>query len=189
LTWIEEVWPIIAFILIFISTDRIGIFQRMSVNRVEQNSISIISMDIEFAPTKCTSAQCFRMRKGRDLMRMAQTDVAHKKSVWEKPLPLVIEIIPGQAEEGLIDIYEPGTFEHESLYQLIKRTLGKEDWSLEDRQIIDDIRRQLSGGKLLCKGREIEGTVHDFTELESTGAGEQYFYLPVRAIKPQEGGV
>jgi hypothetical protein len=122
-------------------------------------------------------------------MTMAQTDLASQKSVWEKPLPLVIEIIPGQAEEGLIDIYEPGTFENESLYELIKRTLAKEDWSLEDRQIVDDIRRQLRGGKLLCKGREIEGAAHDFTELESTEAGEHYFYLPVRAIKPQEGGV
>ena len=121
-------------------------------------------------------------------MRMAQTDLAVQKSEWVKPLPLVIEIIPGQAEEGLIDIYEPGTFEHESLYKLIKHTLSKDDWTLEDRQIVDDIRRQLNGGKLLCKGREIEGAIHDFTELESTEAGEQYLYLPVRAIRPQEGG-
>ena len=39
-----------------------------------------------------------------DLKKELQIDEA------EKLLPLVLEIIPGHAAEGLIDIYEPGSY-------------------------------------------------------------------------------
>lgn len=121
-------------------------------------------------------------------MDTVQTELAPSKARVQMPRPLVIEIIPGQAEEGLIDVYETGSYEGKSLRELVKDTLNKGNWNLEERQIIDDIRRQLTGGKLLCRGKEIEGTVLDHAVMESTEAGEEYFYLPIRAIKPQEGG-
>ena len=121
-------------------------------------------------------------------MNNVQTELAPSKARVQMPLPLVIEIIPGQAEEGLIDVYETGSYEGKNLRELVKNTLNKGNWSLEERQIIDDIRRQLTGGKLLCRGKEIEGTAVDHALMESTDAGEDYLYLPVRAIKPQEGG-
>lgn len=106
----------------------------------------------------------------------------------EEVLSLVIEILPGQAGEGLIDVYEPGTYEGKTLRQLCNQTLGKQNWTIEEQQVVDDIHRQLDGGKLLCRGREIDGTPLDFAVLEQTEAGEQYLYVPIRAIKPQEGG-
>jgi len=106
----------------------------------------------------------------------------------EQVLPLILEIIPGQAGEGLIDLYEPGSFEGQSLRKLCEKTLGKKNWSIEEQQIVEDINRQLDGGRLLCRGREIQGTALDFALLEETGAGEKYLYVPIRAIKPQEGG-
>jgi hypothetical protein len=106
----------------------------------------------------------------------------------EKPLPLIIEVLPGQAGEGLIDIYEPGSYEAMSLRELIYKTLGRKNWSIEEKQILDDIQRQLSGGKLLIKGKEIQGTVLDQATLEETEEGERYLYIAARAIKPQEGG-
>lgn len=106
----------------------------------------------------------------------------------KEPLPLVLEILPGQAGEGLIEVFEPGSFEGKSLKQLCEQTLAKKDWSIEERQIVDDILRQLEGGKLLHKGREIEGPAWEFAALEETQAKEKYLYVPVRAIKPQEGG-
>lgn len=105
-----------------------------------------------------------------------------------KVLPLVVEIIPGQAAEGLIEIFEPGSYEGESLQGLVDETLSKEDWSLEDQQILVDILRQLRGGKILWRGQEIHGDVKDYTVIEKTDAGEEYLYVPVRVIKPQEGG-
>jgi len=103
-------------------------------------------------------------------------------------LPLVVEIIPGQAGEGLIEVHEPGHYEDKSLQELCARMLAKNNWSLEDLQVLEDIQRQLDGGRLLTKGREIGGAVQQYAALEETSAGEKYLYVAVRAIKPQEGG-
>jgi hypothetical protein len=106
----------------------------------------------------------------------------------EKPLPLVLEILPGQAGEGLVDIYPPGTYEDKSPQELCDLTLQKTDWSIEEQLIIEDINRQLDGGKLLFRGRELTGSAKDLAVEEVTGEGEEYLYLPIRAVKPQEGG-
>ncbi len=107
----------------------------------------------------------------------------------QKVLPLVIEIVPGQAGEGLIDIYEPGTYEGIPLRELIHRTLGKRNWSVEEAQTLDDVNRQLLGGKLLIRGKEIHGPAQEYAIVEETEEGEKYLYVSVHAIKPQEGGM
>lgn len=121
------------------------------------------------------------------------TDVEPRRALEEEerqqPLPLVVEIIPGQAGEGLIDIFEPGTYEGKTLRKLCDRTLTRKNPTIEERLVIEDIRRQLEGGKLLCRGREIEGTAVGYGVEEKTEAGEKYLYIPVRAIRPQEGGL
>jgi hypothetical protein len=103
-------------------------------------------------------------------------------------LPLVVEIIPGQAGEGLIDIHEPGNYEDQSLQDLCSRMLAKTNWSLEEMQVLEDIQRQLDGGRLLTKAGGIGGAAIKYAVLEETAAGEKYLYVAVRAIKPQEGG-
>ncbi len=128
---------------------------------------------------------------------MAQSSTAataEKKEIregllLENALPLVIEILPGQAGEGLIDIYEPGSYEGMSLRELIYKALGKKDRSIEEKQILDDINRQLSGGKVLIRGKEVRGTARENALVEQTEDGEKYYYVAVRAIKPQEGGI
>ena len=105
-----------------------------------------------------------------------------------KPLPLVLEIIPGQAGEGLVVVLEPDSYEGRPLWELCREALGRTDFSIEERQILDDIERQLKGGKLLCQGRDLEAPAANFGTVEETEAGETYLYVPVRAIKPQEGG-
>jgi hypothetical protein len=120
------------------------------------------------------------------------TDIEPKKALQideaEKLLPLVLEVMPGHAAEGLIEIYEPGSYEAKSLRKLCNRTLNKKNLTIEEQLIAEDVARQLEGGKLLCRGQEIEGTALEFAVSEQTEAGEKYFYVPVRAIKPQEGG-
>jgi hypothetical protein len=119
-------------------------------------------------------------------------DAGLKKALEAKEfpqlLPLVVEIMPGQAAEGLIDIYEPGSFEGKTLRRLCDNTLSKKKWTIEEQLIIEDIRRQLDGGKLLCRGQEIEGTALEYAVSEQTEAGEKYLYVPIRAVRPQEGG-
>ena len=121
------------------------------------------------------------------------SDIERKKDLQldeaEKLQPLVLEIIPGHAAEGLIEIYEPGSYEGKTLRKLCDRTLSKKNLAIEEQLIAEDIARQLDGGKLLCRGQDIEGTALEFAISEETEAGEKYFYVPVRAIKPQEGGV
>ena len=109
-----------------------------------------------------------------------------KKAI--RPLPLVLEIIPGQAGEGLVVVMEPGSYEEFTLRDLCRQALERTDFSIEDRQILEDIKRQLQGGKLLCRGRDLEGAPQSCGTVEETEAGEAYLYVPVRAIKPQEGG-
>jgi len=106
----------------------------------------------------------------------------------EELKPLVLEIIPGHAAEGLVEIYQPGSYEGESLRRLVDKALTKRNLSIEEQLILEDISRQLEGGKLLCRGQEIGGTALEFAVSEQTEAGEKYFYVPVRAIRPQEGG-
>ena len=121
------------------------------------------------------------------------TDIKPKKALQideaEKLLPLVLEVMPGHAAEGLIEIYEPGSYEGKTLRKLCDQTLNKKNLTIEEQLIAEDVARQLEGGKLLCRGQEIEGTALEFAVSEQTEAGEKYFYVPVRAIKPQEGGI
>ena len=119
---------------------------------------------------------------------MAELKKALQAEIVERVLSLVLEIIPGQAGEGLIDINEPGSYEGQSLWKLCEKTLSRKDWSIEEQQIVEDIRRQLDGGRLLCRGQQIEGTAVNYAAIEETEAGEKYLYVPIRAIKPQEGG-
>jgi hypothetical protein len=120
------------------------------------------------------------------------TDAEVKKALdideAKKLLPLVLEVLPGHAAEGLIDIYEPGSYEGKSLRKLCDRTLNKKNLSIEEQLIVEDINRQLKGGKLLSRGQEVEGTALEYAVAEKTEAGEKYLYVPIRAIKPQEGG-
>jgi hypothetical protein len=71
---------------------------------------------------------------------------------------------------------------------LCDKTLNKKNLSIEEQLIVEDIKRQLDGGKLLSRGQEIEGTALEYAVSEQTEAGEKYLYVPIRAIKPQEGG-
>jgi hypothetical protein len=119
---------------------------------------------------------------------MTKPEKAGKTEVLEQVLPLVLEIIPGQAAEGLIDVFEPGSYEEQPLRKLCAMTLNEKNWSIEDQQILEDVNSQLAGGRLICRGRAIEGTALDHAVVEETEEGERYLYLPIRAIKPQEGG-
>lgn len=121
-------------------------------------------------------------------MKDTETKKALQIDEAEKLLPLVLEILPGHAAEGLIDIYEPGSYEAKSLRKLCQRTLSKKNLTIEEQLIAEDVARQLDGGKLLCRGQEIDGTALEFAVSEQTEAGEKYFYVPIRALKPQEGG-
>jgi hypothetical protein len=115
-----------------------------------------------------------------------------KRSIDEQsqgqPLPMVVEILPGQAGEGLLAVYEPGSYEDKSLAELCREMLARRDWSIEERQILEDIQRQVKGGKLLARGRDTQSQALEYARLEQSEAGENYFYVPVRAIKAQEGG-
>jgi len=107
----------------------------------------------------------------------------------EEVLPLVVEIMPGQAGEGLVDIFQPGSYEGKPLRKLCETTLNKKDLSIEEQLILEDINRQLKGGKFLSRGQDIESTALSYAVEEQTEAGEKYLYIPIRAVKPQEGGL
>lgn len=119
---------------------------------------------------------------------MSDPAVTPEREKERKLLPLVLEILPGQAGEGLLAIFAPGSFEERALADLCQEVLARRDWSIEERQILEDVQRQLQGGKLLARGRDLREPALAYARLEETEAGETYWYVPVRAIKPQEGG-
>jgi hypothetical protein len=122
---------------------------------------------------------------------MTGTELQKERRPVERPekLPLVLEILPGQAGEGLVVVYEPGDYEHLPLRELSDEALSRQNLSIEEQVILEDINRQLEGGKLLFRGQEIKGSALECAVLEETEAGEKYLYVPIRAIKPQEGGL
>ncbi len=119
---------------------------------------------------------------------MTEVVLSSEEQRREQPLPLVVEILPGQAGEGLLAIFEPGTYEDQTLADLCQEMLARRDWSIEERQILEDIQRQLQGGTLLARGRDTQSPALAYARLELSEEGESYLYVPVRAIKPQEGG-
>ena len=64
------------------------------------------------------------MTKDAEPHRALETEEA------EQLLPLVIEVLPGQAGEGLVDIYQPGAYEGKSLRNLCESTLKKKDLTI-----------------------------------------------------------
>lgn len=104
------------------------------------------------------------------------------------PVPLVVEVIPGQAAEGLLEVFEPGSYEGRSLQELVNAVLGRQDLSVEEREILEDILLQMESGVLLCWGRPLEGDPVERARVEETDEGEKYYYVAVRALRPQEGG-
>ena len=104
------------------------------------------------------------------------------------PVPLVVEILPGQAAEGLLEVFEPGTYEGKTLQELVDVMLSRQDLSVEEREILEDILQQMERGVLLCAGRPIDGDPLERARVEETDEGEKYYYVAVRALRPQEGG-
>ena len=119
---------------------------------------------------------------------MSEPAVTPERDKEKRLLPLVVEILPGQAGEGLLAIFDPGSYEERALADLCEEILARREWSIEERQVLEDIHRQLQGGKLLARGRDLRDPPLAYARLEETEAGEAYWYVPVRAIKPQEGG-
>ncbi|MEM4641098.1 MAG: hypothetical protein QXW65_01090 [Candidatus Pacearchaeota archaeon] len=107
----------------------------------------------------------------------------------QEKLPLVLEIIPGQAKEGLLVLFKPGEYEEKNLEALVKEALEKEV-SIEERDLVEKIKEQLDGGKLLhiYNNKEVKGEAIKHAVKETTEVGEKYLYIGVRVIKPEEGG-
>ncbi len=117
-----------------------------------------------------------------------------KTSISEKPvaenkqnLSLVLEVIPGQAKEGLLTIFEAGKWEKSELSDLVDQALRK-DCSIEEKDLVSKVREQLNSGKLLYNNKEVHSNPEDYAVKEKTEAGQEYLYVGLRAIKPQEGG-
>ena len=102
-------------------------------------------------------------------MTELRSEVERKKR--EQPLPLVVEIMPGQAGEGLLEVFEPGSYEGKELHDLCQQMLERRDWSIEERQILEDIQRQLKGGKLLARGRDVHAQALEYARLDQSEAG------------------
>lgn len=118
---------------------------------------------------------------------MAEPKRALQTDIIKQVLPLVLEIIPGQAAEGLVDIYEPGSYEGQSLWKLCEKTLSKKDWSIEEQQVVEDIKRQLDGGRLLCRGQQLERAAWATRPSRKQRRGRSICMCPSGPSSPKKG--
>ena len=103
-------------------------------------------------------------------------------------LPLVIELLPGQAREGLVTIFDSGDWEGRKTSNLIAEALGNEH-DVEDRRLADRVETQLnSGGQLLYNGQSVGDNPAEYTVREQSASGQDYLYAAFSVIQPQEGG-
>ena len=102
-------------------------------------------------------------------------------------LPLVVEVMPGQAKEGLVDVFEPDTYRNRTLPDIVQY-MTSDVQSVEDRAMAEEVRRGMNGGKLLYEGQIADGNVLAYAVMEETAKGERYLYVQARIIRPQEGG-
>ncbi len=112
-----------------------------------------------------------------------------EKKIRKLPVPLVVEVLPGQAAEGILEVFEPGTYEGRTFQELINAVLSREDLSVEEREVLEEILFHMENGVLLCGGRAAEGDPLERARVEQTEDGEKYYYVAVRALRPQEGGL
>ena len=101
----------------------------------------------------------------------------------ERETRAILDTTESQEATGSVIINEG-----KSLRNLCESTLKKKDLTIEEQLILEDINRQLDGGKFLSRGQEIDSRALEYAVIEKTEAGEKYLYVPIRAIKPQEGG-
>jgi len=106
----------------------------------------------------------------------------------KEDLPLVVEIMPGQAREGLIQVLQPNEYKGKKIEEIVKITLEK-PVNIEDKNIVEKVKEELDGGKILYNNRETEGDISKYLVKEKTENGEEYYYVGLRAIRPQEGGL
>jgi len=55
--------------------------------------------------------------------------------------------------------------------------------------MLDKISKELHGGKILYNNKEVKGDILEYAIKEKTEAGEEYYYVGLRVIRPQEGGL
>src|SRR3989338_1855325 len=106
----------------------------------------------------------------------AKAGGAGPKTQSEEDLSLVLEIIPGQAKEGLMTVFEAGKWRKQELSDLVKQALGK-DRSIEERDLVAKVKEQLNGGKLLYNNKEVHSNPMDYAVREETEARQAYLYV------------
>jgi hypothetical protein len=102
--------------------------------------------------------------------------------------PLVIEIKPGQASEGLVGYFKPGEYEGKSVDELVRSTMNSQSLNDFERGLSADIEKNLRSGKLLYQGKEVKGQAAQYAVEQTSDEGEKYLYVELKAIQPQEGG-
>lgn len=111
-----------------------------------------------------------------------------KKINTEEKLPLVVELIPGVADQGFIKAYESGNYSLDRTVDSVVNDLILGNHSIEDNVTIDRIKKEL-GGQMFIGKQDVKGKfVKDYIRVETTKDGAKYLYLPIRVVKPQEGG-
>jgi hypothetical protein len=97
-------------------------------------------------------------------------------------LPLVLEIKPNQAAEGLVGVFKPNEYCEQNVDSLARTILENPDLNDLERGIVSDIERNLRNGELKMHGKKAAGFAKGYATLEKSEAGEPFLYLELRAI-------
>lgn len=103
---------------------------------------------------------------------------------------LVLEIVPGQAASGIRRLYEPHEYKGQDIGDLVDQHL-EGGVSAEDQPTLRSIEEQLDSGHLVHDGDRVNrrASPNRYWRDEETLDGEDFKYIKLKAITPQEGGL
>ena len=111
-----------------------------------------------------------------------------EKKEIPKDLPLVVEIIPGAAEEGLVRAFNVGEYDIEKNVKALAKEILSGEYDMEEGHLIQRINKEINGGKYLIGEEEVNSKIRNYVAKETTEDGLDYLYLQLRIVRPQEGG-
>lgn len=124
-----------------------------------------------------------------------QYDTDDPSAQTDEDLPLILEVAPGQADNGMLEKYAVTDYKNASIEDLVDDALEAKQsltgTSLEERRTAENVEEQLQGGgNLLYEGDAVNPNADptDYATIETTSEGEDFLYVKLQAVRPQEGG-
>ncbi len=123
---------------------------------------------------------------------MIKTDLESiTEQINQKQLSLVVELVPGAADNGHLTAYPFGEYNLDAtVSSYVNDIMNRKDHTIEDQAILERIKHELNNGSIIVNEQRVPNEkIINLIRIEKTiDNSTEYAYLPVRVVRPQEGG-